>query len=101
MALDTATMAVLSAPLIRTIFELVAKERTINFKDLAAQLQEKQIPKEEVSKSLETLKEVSLIKEHPASLEDFNTLYITADGLSAERQLRRLGGIIYETRQTR
>jgi hypothetical protein len=69
MAIDMTTMAVLSAPLIRTIFELVAKERTINFKDLTAQLQEKQIPKEEVSKSLETLKEASLIKEHPASME--------------------------------
>jgi len=33
-------------------------------------------------------KDADLIKERTAPIEDFNTYYVTADGLTAERQLR-------------
>ena len=79
----------LSKPSNQQVFKEVAKRRQVNLKDLLVSLPTK-MTREVVSESLNELEQVGLIKEESASLEDFKTLYVTAEGLQAERQLRRL-----------
>jgi hypothetical protein len=62
----------------RGVFEAVAKPRTILFRDLKVDF-----PPEDVQRSLDRLKKANLIKEQTSAIQDFSTLYVTADGLSA------------------
>jgi hypothetical protein len=75
----------------RTIFETVARERKISHKDLVQTLTRIAgvVSTNEISTRLDQLEEAKLIGEQGAPIEDFKTYYITADGLSAERELRR------------
>ena len=43
-----------------------------------------------IEHALQSLKDADLIKEKTAPIEDFNTYYVTAGGLDAERKLRLL-----------
>lgn len=74
-------------PVALKAFETVANARTIRFKDLQSSLDS---GKEDAQKSLSQLEEVNLIgsQDAPEQLEDFKTYYITAEGLSTERQLQ-------------
>jgi DNA-binding MarR family transcriptional regulator len=76
-----------STPETRKVFETVVKQITIRFKDLVDSLE---IDEATVVESLDRLEKAKLIDESPAPLRDFKTLYITADGLSANRELRRI-----------
>jgi len=42
-----------------------------------------------LNKTINRLKGLDLIKEKPSVIDDFNTLYVTADGLSAVRALQQ------------
>lgn len=44
----------------------------------------------EIEQALIKLQEADLIKERRTPIEDFNTYYVTAEGLNAGKQLRRL-----------
>lgn len=70
---------------IRDTFELIASVRKIRLKDLLDRLH---ASKEDASVRLIRLKDANLIEEEKASVEDFNTYYVTADGLSVERKLK-------------
>ena len=80
-------ITIFSTPETRKVFETVVKEINIRFKDLVDSLE---IDEEKVVESLDRLEEAKLIEESPAPVRDFKTLYITADGLSANRELRRI-----------
>lgn len=75
---------------IRKIFQIIARERRISFGNL---LEMVHVPNENVGvaiESLEKLKNLNLIDESKTPLKEWNTYFITATGLSAERTLNRL-----------
>lgn len=83
-------VALLQDTVARKVLEAIAREKKLQFRDLAKVFQLEHIEGEEASKALELLKTVGLIGEETAPIADFHTYYVTAEGLSAERQLRRL-----------
>lgn len=80
-------VSLLTIPTIRNVFIKVAQERTIRFRDLQHSLG---IKRDEAVATLNKLKEAKLIKEQGAPVDDFATFYVTAAGISVERQLRNL-----------
>jgi hypothetical protein len=74
----------------RKVLEAIAREKKLQFKDLSKTVQIEHLTSEDASKALELLKTAGLIGEETAPIADFHTYYVTAEGLSAERQLRRL-----------
>ena len=74
----------------RKVLETIAREKKLQSKDLAKVFQIEHIEGKDASKALELLKTAGLIEEETAPIADFHTYYVTAEGLSAERQLRRL-----------
>lgn len=68
----------------RNVFEAVAKPRTILIRDL-----KNTFSGENLEHSINVLKEADLIKEKPAVINDFSTLYLTADGMDAVQALKR------------
>lgn len=114
--LDTTLVMLFSNDVIKRVFEEVLKNRSVMFKDIRESLKsEAQSGAEniaveagprnadlqgeenaeldagkvnsEIEDAVEKLKEQDLIKERPAEIKDFNRYYITANGLTAERQL--------------
>ncbi len=73
----------------RKVLETVVQKRTPRFKDLDESLD---LEREEIRKILSELEEAGLVKseEAPRDVEDFKTIYPSADGLTAEHELRRL-----------
>ncbi|HYU47493.1 MAG TPA: hypothetical protein VEK84_15115 [Terriglobales bacterium] len=89
MLFDPKYASTLLDPFNYKVFNTVASARRIALGDLW-----KSIGSEDrVSESVEKLSVAGLIKEEPASLKDFSTLYVTAEGLNAERQIRRQGDL--------
>jgi hypothetical protein len=89
----------LSNQFVKTVFKEVAKNRSMVFKDLqesvlkTSEVQREpaaghMIQKQQLEDAVQRLKDAGLIKERPASIEDFNRYSVTANGLVAERQLR-------------
>ncbi len=74
------------------VFGVVAADRTVRFKDLLDMLEPAGLDREEVRESLDRLEEAGLIKSQgaPDGVEDFGWYYVTEEGLSTERELRRL-----------
>jgi len=70
----------------RNLFETIVKERRINYRDLRQSID---LDEEDTSERLERLKEAKLIEAKSAPVKDFETYYVTANGLSVERELRR------------
>jgi hypothetical protein len=69
----------------RGVFEAVAKPRTISFRDL-----KRNFPADEdLNEAITLLKQADLIGEKPAVINDFNTFYVTANGLNAVQALRQ------------
>lgn len=83
----------LADPENRKVFDVVARSRSIR---LAALLESLGVKTEDAAKlnevraRLDGLKQNGLVAEEAASLKEFAVLYITADGLEAERKVRRL-----------
>lgn len=88
MAVDLATFALLAKPLNRQLFETVVKERSIRFADLLRRASIPDNNRDNARLALQELKDARLIKELAPmqNFEDFNTYYVTADGLEASRQ---------------
>jgi hypothetical protein len=70
----------------RRVFEAVVQPRTISFRDLRRNL-----PNQNLTQSIQLLKDADLIAEKSAIIDDFNTLYVTATGLNAALALRSSG----------
>ncbi len=88
MALDPTILSLLSsspARLARTVFDQIVKSRSIRFGELA-----QRIPDADPSglrAVLQELKTADLVKELGSAVEDFNTYYVTAEGLEANRKV--------------
>jgi len=88
MAVDPITLALLAAPVVRLVFERVLKNRSIRFGDLIKQVEQvdPNVDRRQAKATLDQLQNAHLIKEKGSALEDFNTYYVTADGLEASRK---------------
>jgi hypothetical protein len=90
MAIDPVTLVLLSDKVVQTVFKEILKNRSAIFKELFPSLgksTEDPDDRKEVESAVSRLKKADLIKERTAEIEDFNSYYVTSDGLSAERQL--------------
>lgn len=86
MGLDPKYASTILSPINYQVFHKVADSRKIVLKDLW----DLGPSKAEISESVKQLSKAGLIGEVPSSVEDFSTYYVTADGLTADRQIRRL-----------
>lgn len=85
MAEDSAILLLTSDPA-KAILEQVAKNRFIRFGELLEKTRP-QFDRTEAKRAVGKLKQLNLIDEKESAIEDFNTLFITADGLAASRKL--------------
>jgi len=95
MVLDPKYAPTILNPINYKVFHTVADARKIALKDLWDSVEGSS--KEQVSESVKQLSKAGLIAEVPSSLEDFSTYYVTADGLTAERQIGRLDPRLLQT----
>jgi hypothetical protein len=86
MGIDPSVLFLFSDDTAKEVFSRIAREQTIRLITLRESLDE--LDDQQLQDSLSKLKTADLIMEHPASIPDFNTYYLTANGLSAEKQLR-------------
>jgi hypothetical protein len=85
-------LILLSDPVTRRVFEIIAKNRTVKYKELwryaESTTEDYGETKTKLDERLGQLKEARLIAEETAPISDFNIYYVTAEGLSVERRLR-------------
>jgi hypothetical protein len=91
--MDSSLLLLLSNDVTKLVFKAVLKNRSILFKELRESLGKTPElaagpDKTQLENAVKILKDADLIKERIAPIEDFNAYYVTANGLSAERQLR-------------
>jgi hypothetical protein len=67
----------------RKVFNQILKNRKVQLKELI----ETGYSRDRVKKALTNLKKYNLIGEHASTFDEFNTYYITADGLQAGRKI--------------
>ena len=96
MAVDFATLSMLAVPTVRLVFEQVVKNRSIRLGELIERVRPK-VDREnveemlrELKETLNKLKDAELIKEKGSAIEEFNTYYVTANGLEANREVKRV-----------
>jgi hypothetical protein len=91
-ALNSITLLLASDAIVRTVFKEILKNRSAVFRDLLGSVRRLSSNEEDsrlqVENAVTQLKAADLIEERRAPIEDFNSYYVTADGLTAERQLR-------------
>lgn len=82
----------LSDTITKRVFQEVLRNRTVLFKELWESLNKNKelasVKKPEVEGAVKKLQDANLIKERTTPIKDFNTYYVTANGLNAERELR-------------
>jgi hypothetical protein len=83
MILDMKTKDIFKDDTTRGIFEAVAKPRTILVRDLKSNF-----PHVDLKRSITLLKDADLIREQPAVIDDFSTLYVTANGLNVVQAMK-------------
>ena len=109
MALNNSTISMLiSDDVAKFIFDEIVRHRSVMLKELTAslgsKLQGKAVGSKSVGMSFEEpalktqvesvvsrLKAADLIEERSTPIADFNSYYVTSNGLSAEKQLRLSG----------
>jgi len=89
MAVDFATLSMLAVPTVRLVFEQVVKNRSIRLGELIERVRPK-VDRENVEEMLRELKDAELIKEKGSAIEEFNTYYVTANGLEANQEVKRV-----------
>ena len=86
------SLSLLSDPLTRRVFDLIAKHRTVKYKELwrdaEFRMSDYRDTKAKLDGRLGQLKAARLIAEESAPISDFNIYYLTEEGLSVERKLR-------------
>jgi len=83
MMINDTVALLISNKLLQSVFMEIAKNRSVQFKDL----NKNGVANEQIEQAVTVLKEADLIKESPAPIRDFNMYYVTADGLNASRKL--------------
>ena len=74
----------------KRIFEFVASRRKALQGEIVKLFAESCSP-EETKSTLDRLESLELLNRSPASIEELSTWYVTAPGLSAERELKKYG----------
>ena len=74
----------------KEIFEFVAKRRSVPLGEILKLFSEGATP-EDTKSTLDRLESLELLSRSPASIEELSTWFVTASGLSAERELKRYG----------
>lgn len=89
-------LVTLSTPPVRAVFSEIVKNRSVLFRDIRKNLlnNDDQISHpsdidKQIVTAVKVLKDAQLIRETPADIRDFNSYYVTSDGLNAARQLSR------------
>lgn len=79
-------------PKIRSVFGAVSKNRMINVRDLRDLVeQSKDVSAEDsTTEIIKQLKDAKLVDVQKSSISDFDMVYLTADGLDANRRIKRL-----------
>lgn len=81
------TEKLLTSPLLKDVFDLVADRKTMKLGDIAT-LVEKSV--EDLDEPVNVLKAAGLVKTTGSVLPRFSSVFITADGLGEARKLSRL-----------
>jgi hypothetical protein len=86
-------VSLMSAPLLRSVLDYIIKEKVVVFNDLAKLVtpDNEPLPKEKVAEIVSQLKDESLIGERKSQYEGFDSYYVTAEGLAANREVSRMG----------
>jgi DNA-binding transcriptional ArsR family regulator len=87
---DAASVIGYLEPTARMILSVVAKSRLMLRGDLLTRAREQfgeSVAQETIQTNLDRLKSLHLIDEKQTPVDDFNTLYITAEGLDANRRI--------------
>jgi hypothetical protein len=88
MGLANPAMVLLTGDVVlKSVFGKILKDRSVMFKDIVESVAR---PPEQVEVALSRLKNENLIEESTAPIRDFNSYYVTAGGLDAERVLRNV-----------
>jgi hypothetical protein len=74
----------------RVVFERIAEQKLISFRDLEDSLRRDGEVRNDLGGVVEYLIEQRLIQRQEAPIEDFETYHLTLDGMSAYRTLRRM-----------
>jgi len=92
MDIDVFTLSAIASGVSGSVFKAILANRSMVLKDILKTLSIKgTAPKQEdIEKAIKSLEEKALIKESQAPIADFNTYYVTADGLEAGRVIRKL-----------
>lgn len=85
MQLSTVTADLLAQPALRLVLERVASAGSLRRAELIDP--QRSLSALEVDQAVTRLKQDKLVDEAPAPIKDFNTVYITASGLRANREV--------------
>jgi len=86
MATDPDLSFILSDRVVLNVFDKILQNRTVLLKDLVVDV-DGNVTTEQVEDAVKTLEAADLIRERQADISDFNSYYVTAQGLMAGRQL--------------
>ncbi len=90
MALNKINVAgLIQNPGVGKLIRIIAENKRIRLNSLREECRKVQVENPEAT--LSQMKELNLIGEQPASLPDFTTYYVTAEGLELDRTLRKMG----------
>jgi hypothetical protein len=89
MAVEPTLTILFANDVVREVFKTIVEKRSLLFKEILASLDKKDGKRKELEDAVEALKGAELIKERSSPVQDFNSYYVTADGLTAARELRR------------
>ena len=90
-------MLITCAPLAKTLIKLFAKEKRLVSRDLPGKIKDAQITADvggSIGESLEWLRKQGLIEKQEAPIADFDTYYVTADGLAANNTLEKIEPVV-------
>jgi hypothetical protein len=85
-ATDPDLSFILSDRVVLNVFDKILQNRTVLLKDLIGDV-DGDVTTEQVEGAVKTLEAADLIRERQADISDFNSYYVTAQGLMAGRQL--------------
>jgi predicted transcriptional regulator len=74
----------------RVVFQLIAQEKLITFRDLEYQLKRDGLVRNNLRGVVEQLVEEELVEKQKAPIQDFDTYYLSEGGFTANRTLGNL-----------
>jgi hypothetical protein len=89
MGVDINSLVILNDPTSRLLFEQIVKNRAIRFSDLLTRVEGArgvQLDRARAKHSLDRLNDARLITKLNSPVDDFDTFYVTSDGLEASRK---------------